>query len=429
MGHPESRRNYRLLSGVLFTYFLTWSFSFSLFSIWLNQSVGLEGQATGLVFSVNAIVVLLILPVYGYVQDKLGLRKYLLYVVAILLIACGPFMVYLYGPLLGHDLLLGIVVGAVFIGLTFGAGTGVVESYVERVSRVTGFEFGKARMWGSLGWACATFCAGYLFNINPHINFWLGMASALAFASLILLVHPANNPHQEEVFDQKASTLTVTDALALIRNPKFLALSTYTLGIASIYTVYDQQFPVFFASTFQSQAAGNAIFGYLNSIQVLLEAIGMFLAPPLVNRIGAKNGLLLAGGIMALRMLGSGYADSPAAVGALKLLHAAELPILLVSLFKYISVTFDARLSATVYLVGFAFMTQLGTGLLSVAAGMIYESLGFQTSYRILGMVVAGFVVISYFILTRDTTVLTSEGLDENEENYHDALHPTSNRG
>ena len=95
------------------------------------------------------------------------------------------------------------------------------------------------------------------------------------------------------------------------------------------------------------------MFGYLNSFQVFLEAAGMFCAPWLVNRIGAKNGLIFAGMVMALRMIASGLVEGPLLISITKLLHAVELPILLVAIFKYNSLNFDKRLSSTIYLVGF----------------------------------------------------------------------------
>ena len=76
---------------------------------------------------------------------------------------------------------------------------------------------------------------------------------------------------------------------------------------------------------------------------------------------------------MAIRMFGSGYADDAISISAMKLLHAAELPIMLIAIFKYIAATFDARLSATIYLVGFSFMTQIGASVLSIVAGMMYR--------------------------------------------------------
>ncbi|MBR9911173.1 MAG: MFS transporter [Gammaproteobacteria bacterium] len=419
----QTQRDYWLLSGALFTFFLTWSFAFSLFPIWLNQAIGLTGESTGIVFSINALAALLIQPSYGFIQDKLGLKKHLLYITAAFLILSGPFFVFIYGPLLAFNLTLGAAVGGVYFGLAFSAGVGTLESYTERVSRVVGFEFGKARLWGSLGWAAATFCAGYLFNKNPNINFWMASLSAMAFLILLLLVHPANTPEQEQQIDQKASTLNISDALSLFTNRQFWAFAIFVMGVSSIYTTYDQQFPVYFSSLFPSKAEGNAMYGYLNSFQVFLEAGGMFLAPFIVNRIGAKNGLVLAGVIMATRMIGSGFAEGPIGISCVKLLHAAELPIMLVSVFKYISATFDARLSATLYLIGFQFVTQISASVFSIIAGGMYDRLGFADSYIILGTIVASFVIVCHFILTCDRQTVASKGMGETDSDYQDAFH------
>ena len=424
MMHPQAKVNYWLLSGALLTFFLTWSFAFSIFSIWLEQAVGLNGEERGIVFSMGAFCALFILPGYGYIQDKLGLKKHLLYFVAVLLVLSGPFAIYIYTPLLKYNVWFGAIAGGVYFGLSFGAGVGALETYVERVGRVTGFEFGKARMWGSVGWAIATFFTGLLFNIDPRINFWLATSTGVVFLVLIALVHSANTPQQEELLDKKATALKISDALALFKNPKFLVLGVYVIGCTTVYAVYDQQFSNYFASVFSTKAEGNAMFGYLNSFQVFLEAGGMFLAPFIVNKIGAKNGLIVAGCIMAIRMIGSGYADDAISISAMKLLHAAELPIMLIAIFKYIAATFDARLSATIYLVGFSFMTQIGASVLSIVAGTMYDSLGFATSYKILGLVVAGFVVISYFLLTNDKNTISPAGLNEDEVSCNDGLHP-----
>ncbi|MEG3767898.1 MFS transporter [Alteromonas sp. 14N.309.X.WAT.G.H12] len=395
----KMNQDYWLLSGAFFSFFLTWSFAFSLFPIWLNQTIGLTGEQTGLVFSVNSITSLCIMPCYGYVQDKLGLKKQLLFFVGAMLLLSGPFLIYVYAPLLTVNLILAAVVGGVFFGVAFGAGVGALETYIERVSRVVGFEFGKARMWGSLGWATATFFAGYLFNINPNINFVAASFCGVIFIIFVFMVRSINHP-DAEAKTNNPGPLKVQDALHVLAIPQFWALATFVMGVACIYGVYDQQFAVFFAAQFESLEQGNAMFGYLNSFQVFLEAGGMFLAPFLVNRIGAKNGLILSGAVMALRILGSGFADGPLEISVMKLLHAVELPILLISLFKYISVTFDARLSATIYIVGFQLMSQFVSSFLSIVVGKMYDTIGFAESYKILGVIVLAFVVLSHFLLS-----------------------------
>ncbi|KAA1154397.1 MULTISPECIES: MFS transporter [Pseudoalteromonas] len=408
-----SKRNYWLLSGCILSFFLTWSFCFSIYPIWLNQAIGLNGTQTGIVFSINAIAALFVMPCYGFIQDKLGLKKNLLWFVGVMLLLSGPFFIYVYTPLLISSLYVGAFAGGLFCSVAFFAGVGAVETYIERVGRNTGFEFGKARMWGSVGWAIATFFTGQIFNISPTLNFVLASVSALVFLVCLWFVKASDESKEVNL---SASALKITDAIALFKDAKFWAFTTFVIGVSCIYGVYDQQFPVYFAAQFPTREEGNAMYGYLNSFQVFLEAGGMFLAPFLVNKIGAKNGLIVSGVVMALRIIGSGYATDPLSISAMKLLHAVELPIMLIAIFKYISATFDARLSATIYIVGFQFMGQVAASGLSVFTGILYDAIGFAEAYKLIGIVVAFFVVVSAFVLTSDK--------NSNQVNSKEKLNP-----
>lgn len=399
-------RSYPLLSALLFFFFVSWSSSSSLLSIWLHQEVGLKATDTGIIFSVLSVSALCAQVCYGFIQDRLGLRKNLLWYITALLILSGP--VYLiFGYLLSVNILLGSVFGGLFIGLTFNGGIGVLESYTERVARQSTFEFGKARMWGSLGWAVATFFAGLLFNINPKLNFLVASCSGLVFFFLLIQLK-VNTAASLETVELGAGKVKIADALRLITLPKFRALIFFVVGTC-IYGVYDQQFPVYFASQFATLREGNAMFGYLNSFQVFLEAAGMFCAPWLVNRIGAKNGLIFAGMVMALRMVASGLVEGPVLISITKLLHAVELPILLVSIFKYNSLNFDKRLSSTLYLVGFACTSSVIAAFLSPLAGYSYEKYGFAQSYLIMGLMVFCTTFLSIFFLRGNKS--SSDGL------------------
>ncbi|HBT13432.1 MAG TPA: MFS transporter, partial [Erwinia persicina] len=325
-------RSYPLLSALLFFFFVSWSSSSSLFSIWLHQEVGMRASDTGIIFSVLSVSALCAQVCYGFIQDRLGLRKNLLWYMTALLILSGPAFL-LFGYLLKINILAGSIFGGLFVGMTFNGGIGVLESYTERVARQSTFEFGKARMWGSLGWAVATFFAGLLFNLNPKLNFLVASCSGVVFFILLARLN-VSTPASLEKLETGISKVTLEDALRLLTLPRFWALVFFVVGTC-IYGVYDQQFPVYFASQFPTLREGNAMFGYLNSFQVFLEAAGMFCAPWLVNRIGAKNGLIFAGMVMALRMVASGMVEGPLLISITKLLHALELPVLLVSIFKY----------------------------------------------------------------------------------------------
>ncbi len=389
-------QHYPLLSALLFFFFVSWSSSGSLLSIWLHQEAGLKAGDTGIIYAVLSVSALFAQVCYGFIQDKLGLRKHLLWYLTTLLILSGPAFL-LFGYLLKLNILIGSIFGGVFIGLTFNGGIGVLESYTERVARQSRFEFGKARMWGSLGWAVATFFAGLLFNLNPQLNFAVASGAGLVFFVLLARLRVSSAPHalQEAVSGGK---VTLDDALRLLLLPRFWALVFFVVGTC-IYGVYDQQFPVYFSSQFPTPQQGNAMYGYLNSFQVFLEAAGMFCAPWLVNRIGAKNGLIFAGMVMGMRMVVSGLVEGPLLISVTKLLHALELPVLLVAIFKYNSLNFDKRLSSTLYLVGFACTSSVIASVLSPLAGYSYEKYGFAQSYLFMGLLVFCITLISIFLL------------------------------
>ncbi|WP_240653920.1 oligosaccharide MFS transporter [Streptomyces sp. AcE210] len=400
---PASRRrvNFTLASAALFMFFVTWSLSWSLFSIWLTQDIGLSAGRSSLVISANAVGCLLTMPLYGYVQDKLGLRKNLLYWVGGLMLLVGPMYIYVYGPLLKTHFALGLVVGSVYLAMAFAVAVATLESYTERLGRFHGFEFGRARMFGSLGWAAATFFAGRLFNIDPELNFWAASVSAAVFVALIAAIRVTDGRRSAAV-DAAASSVSLADVRSLLRYPAFWGLLLFVVAVTATYNTYDQMFPSYFSSLFGTKAEGNQMYSDLNSFQVFLEAGGMALAPFVVNRLGPKRSLLLSGFVMATRIGLSGLVTDPMAISAVKLMHAAELPIMLIAIFKYINRHFESRLSSSIYLVGFQLAAQLGAAIISPLAGIGYDSLGFPPTYLLMAAMVAAFTAVSVATLRPD---------------------------
>lgn len=74
-----NRLEYYKISSFIFLYFFTWSASIGLFAIWLGQKAELSGAVIGTVFAVNGIFSVILKPIYGYILDKIGMSKYLLY--------------------------------------------------------------------------------------------------------------------------------------------------------------------------------------------------------------------------------------------------------------------------------------------------------------------------------------------------------------
>lgn len=398
---PDRNRNFVSMSAISFFYLFAWSAAMSFFVIWLGQVMGIGSAQTGILYSTNSFMALMMQPLFGFISDKIGMKKNLLFGIMILLLPIGPFFVFVYGPLLQSTFWLGAIVGGLYLGMVFNAGYGAIDSYMDKVSRKYGFEYGRCRMWGSFGWAAATFLAGRVINVSPNLTFWL--ASAAGVLAMVALAVTRVNISEDE--KEKAESVKLSDTFGLVKNKKFLALLLFMIGVGCIYDVYDQQFATYFVSQFHSAAVGNKWFGDLGSIQTFFEALFLAVAPFVCNKLGAKRTLLLAGTIMSLRIIGSSFQWGPLWIGTMKCIHSFEKPLFLVAQFKFIALNFDQRLSSSIYL-GCLFTNSAMAIILSPLFGTMYASIGFSQTYLIIGLVSAVCVIISSRLLTKDKNVL-----------------------
>ena len=392
----ERRTLYWKLAAFFFFFQMTWSAGYSLFALWLGQTIKLDGTTIGIVFSTNAFVAMVTKPVYGFILDRIGTRKDLLWLITGLTLLIGPFFIYVYHPLLLSNFWAGTIVGSLYLGAAYLAGIAAIESYVEKCGRRYNLEYGRIRMWGSLGWAVSTFYAGRIFNVDPDINFWIASGTAL-IVLLVLLSIKVKPAAEIAATTQKIQMADVRHLFAL---KSFWCFALFVAGVAWMYFVVEQQFPRYFVTFFATKQEGTAMYGYLNSFQIFLEAGMMFSAPYIVNKLGPKNGLLLAGLVCAVRLIGSGFAWDAYSISAFKLLHAVELPILLVSIFKYIAEHFEQKIGSTMYLLGYQCFLYVGVVAIGPMAGKMYDQFGFSKTYIVMGSIAFVFTLISSITLS-----------------------------
>ncbi|WP_241609072.1 oligosaccharide MFS transporter [Rosenbergiella australiborealis] len=393
---PFTDRHYRISSGYLALFFICWSLWWSLYAIWLKQRIGLTGAELGILYAINQTASIIFMLAYGVIQDKLGLRKILMWVVSAVLILTGPFMTFIYQPLLLNSFYLGAIIGSLFLGIGYLAGFGLVETFCEKISRHFHFEYGAARAWGSLGYALGAFIAGMLFRIDPNLNFWLISLFGVAFAFLnTRFTPPEYTEYQQNIIRRQ-------DFIAVFNDKHFWIFVIFVIGTWSFYNIFDQQlFPIFYTQLFSSSALGAEIYSYLNASQVILEAFFMALIPSLVNRIGAKNALLLGVMIMAIRIFSCALSVNPYLISAVKLLHALEVPLCVIAVFKYSTLYFDKRLSSTIFLIGFQVASSIGVVLISYPLGALHDHYGYQHLFWIITAIVMTMLVFGMALLGR----------------------------
>lgn len=399
--YAVNKVDYIKISTFMFLYFVVWTMSFSLYAIWLGQHAELSSAEIGAVFAVNGAFAVVLKPFYGYITDKLGMKKHLLYFVAIMSALLMPFFVYVYHPLLISLFPLGVVVGATYLSLAWYAGIAVSESYCDRFGRLKGFEFGRIRMWGSCGAAVTASFAGVLFNISPVINFTISsIVSLIMLAVLISIKIPEADNAENAVVPAKK--INMADVRQLIKQGKFWRFCFYVAGIVWFMHIAEQQFPRYFVSFFHGSKAGNSWYGYLSTVQAIVEFLSMLTVPWVVNKLGARRTLIVAGLLIGSRLLISGFATSPLMIAFIKPFYGLENALLLIAVFKYIAAHFDKKVNSTMYLIGYQCFIYVGTIFVSAPVGYMYDHIGFGNAYFIMGAIIIAFSLMSIFVLSGD---------------------------
>ncbi len=70
-------------------------------------------------------------------------------------------MIYVYEPLLQSNFSVGLILGALFFGLGYLAGCGLLDKLHRKMARNFHFEYGTARAWGSLAMLLARSLPAY----------------------------------------------------------------------------------------------------------------------------------------------------------------------------------------------------------------------------------------------------------------------------
>lgn len=389
-------------------FFASWGIWWSFFQLWLTSEesgLGLNGSQVGTVYAVNSGATLVIMFAYGTLQDRLGIKRHLAILIGIVASAVAPFVIWVYEPLLNNQFMFGVILGSIVLSAGFMSGVGLLEALAERLSRRYNFEYGQARMWGSFGYAMVALAAGFLFTVNPHLNFWVGSAFGVALLLVQLFwktdkVPVANAPSAE---DAAASQPGLREMVGLLKMPSLWLIIVFVIFSWTFYTVFDQQmFPDFYTDLFETKAQGERVYGILNSAQVFAEAAMMGVIPLLMRRVGVRTSLLMGVAVMALRILGCAIFVDPVVVSAVKMLHAVEVPLFILPVFRYFTLHFNPALSATLYMVGFQISAQVGNVILSQPLGALRDQIGYQPTFYVIAGIVALAGVYAFFTLKKD---------------------------
>lgn len=399
-----------------FSYFFIWAITYGFLTLWLEKVANVTGAQAGIIFSLMAGMSLIFQPIFGVVSDKLVFRKNLLLTISIAAILTGPYFQWLFMPIFNISPILVSVITGVFLAFVLNGGVSVIEQYVERASIANKFEYGHARMGGSVAGVVAAVVAGRLILWEPNSIWWATSVAAVFLTLLLVFSTKINFENAAAVMgDNKDEKMTKKDIFSIFKLRNFWILALFYMGASALFDVFDQQFIVFFKTFFETDAQGTMVYSYMTSAQTALELALMIPMPYIINKIGARNGLIIYGFLTCLRIVGSALSPSWIWIIFFRLLAGLEMPLLLVSIMKYIAEAFDIRLYATIYALASNFAKQISVFIFSSAAGSMYDSIGYQHTYLILGGIVFVITLIAATFLEKGQKLSTVKHSDDVE--------------
>lgn len=406
---------------MILLFFTGWGIWWSFFQIWLTTKQGFSGTQVGTIYSFNSAITLILMLVYGSLQDKLGIKKNLLIFCVSCEVFLGPFFTWVYVPLLKSNFIVGALIGSIYLSVAFLAASPTFEALAERMSRRFGFEYGQARAWGSFGYAVAALIAGFMFTLNAYLIFWIGSVFSIVLLLVLLFIKPENDAVIVTKYESKSNNQDVNNSpslleiLSVFKMPDLWKIVIFISMSWTFYTVFDQQmFPEFFTTFFGTETAGQQAYGVLNSLEVFLESIMMGIIPIMMRKTGVRKSLLIGLVIMVLRIGGCGLVTNPLGVSIIKLLHAPETAIFILAMFRYFTLHFDTRISTTLYMVGFQIAAQVGQIIFSTPFGLLHDKIGYQPTFLIVAGIVFISAIYAFFVLKKDDQDVYGQPLEIN---------------
>lgn len=420
---PFKNVSYVQSSLTMFLYFASWSIWWSLFQIWLaskSNGLGLSGTEIGTIYSVNSFVTIIFLFSYGLIQDKLVIKRTLIISCASISVLVGPFFTLVYKDLIQNHFFVGVIAGSIFLSAGFLSASGVYETVAEKLSRFFNFKYGQARAWGSIGFALSALIAGHLFVINPDFNFWLGSLLSLFLLLNLILLKSKNEKKMIKTLrhhPDDESIPTAKDMIETLKMKHLWVVMLFIMFTGTFYGIYDgQMFPDFYTKLFDNPKTGQTMYGNLNSLQVFCEAIMMGIVPIIMMKIGVKSTLMLGVSVMFLRIGLSASTDSPILMSLIKMMHALEVPLFMLPTFRYLTLHFDPKLSATLYLVGLQISGQIGSVLLSTPLGILRDNIGYNYTFILISIIVMIAAVFGFVLLKNDDEMVDGDPFLKNAQ-------------
>jgi len=323
--------------------------------VWLAAR-GLSADQIALLLTLGQWLKLATNPLIGIAADRDGARR--------VLVALGLGALAAYGLLAFVAGFPGILLLATAAGLCAAGQLPLGDSLALAAAYEGRLDYGRVRLWGSLGFIVAALIAGRMLDgFGAAIVLPLTLAAAaLTLGSCLTLPERAARPRPKAEPGRWRG----------YAHPRFIAF----LGAASLIQGSHSVYYGFGTLYWQSLGLADATISLLWAEGVVAEVMLFYWGAPLLRRIGPLGLVALAGAAGVARWTAMTLLVTPAALAMLQLLHALTFAAAHLGAMHYLARSVAAEQAATAQSVYTAVVGGIGGGLLMLVAGRLYGGIG-----------------------------------------------------
>lgn len=255
-------------------------FGYAAFTVILSmycQDIGMSASQISYIVSFSPLLSIITQPIFGFLADKWrSPRK-----VSILLLVISIICMFIFA--LSRNFWILLLTSGIVISFM-----NAITPLTDRIGVSSPYQFGRIRLWGSVGYAVMAQISGLLYQyISPFSNY---IAAILGAAITIICIYMVSDPVLEEQQEKKEKLDTKVVLKELIHNKPFimfLIISFFFWGACSTNFNY--------LSLFIRSIGGNATNVGTYQLFATLFEIPMILATDyIIKKVSYKNIMLFA---------------------------------------------------------------------------------------------------------------------------------------
>ena len=376
---------FRKFQNSYFAYFLMYNFyflSYSLFSTLISVYMldkGYSASQVSLVVSASFFSSMIVQPLMGILNDKIGIKKVTIYSFLLINIAAIFFMQ-------ANNLLLLTVWYSAVLMLVNG-----VNPVMDVLAARSPYTYGKIRIWGTFGYAMGSQLAGLIYKfISPQAIFIVFIGMMCVSILGVFGIDPKHNQGSKKATQMKNDS----SIGKIFKNKTYL----FYLLIVALYSGVGNTGHTYIPSMLEHSGLSVNMATTVVAISVICESPLIFFSYLFMDKVPIKKLLYIPLGILLLQYVIYGLDLGLTSKILLTLMskHATGMLLIMVTLKIVANVVDENYLVTAIALVQTA--RNLGTILIQNIAGDIIDKSGYEMMSFFLAGVMVLALVLAFFL-------------------------------